>query len=187
MKHKTNKKAQLMAQPFIYIFALILGALILVWGIKMIVDFMGTANKAELGLLIKSIDSDVSEFYNYEEGAAAKPRTLNLPKGINYLCIANPGESINCKKKTKAAAEDQPFPPCATGPNGGIDKIDPTLELLIKRAGKDNVFTAPMEKAGLNNGKFAIENLKPSEGNPLCIANRAQLVLTTRANYVEAS
>ncbi len=181
MKHKTNKKAQLMAQPFVYVFALILGALILVWGIKMIVDFVGTANKAELGRLIKSIESDVSEFYHYDEGAE-KPRTLSLPKGINYLCIASPGERINCKKKTKSGIS-----------NCNLGQIDETLEPWLTRAGsKNNVFTVPLENAGLNNGRFSVpeaspEQLKPSQGNPLCIANGAQLVLTTKADYVEAS
>ncbi|MBU2637493.1 MAG: hypothetical protein KJ955_00820 [Nanoarchaeota archaeon] len=176
MKRKTHKKAQLMAQPFVYIFALILGALILVWGIKMIVDFVGTANKAELGKTMKSIDSDVSEFYHYDEGAE-KPRTLSLPKGINYLCVADPGARLNCRKKTKQGIS-----------NCDIEQIDGTLEVLVTRTGsKDNVFTAPMENAGLNNGRFSIENLKPSQGNPLCFANGVQFVITTKAAYVEAS
>lgn len=165
-----------MAQPFVYIFALILGALILVWGIKMIVDFMGTANKAELGKTIKSIESDVNEFYNYAEGAE-KPRTLDLPKGINYLCIADPGARLNCIKKTKSGTS-----PCT------LSQIDETIEPWVTRAGgKENIFTAPTENAGLGNGRFIIENLKPSEGNPLCIANGAQMILTTKATYVEAS
>ncbi|MDD4878684.1 MAG: hypothetical protein PHO02_06670 [Candidatus Nanoarchaeia archaeon] len=179
MKFKTRKKkGQIMAQPFVYIFALILGALILVWGIKMVYDFLSVANKAEIGQLKDKIDTEVKTYMNYAEGAT-KPIKLSLPGNIKYLCVSNlESDAVKCKiKKGTSALVNCP----------SIDNIDATLSGVVKSKQKNLLFT-PFEKAQLMNGKFKIENLKPEgEANPLCYANGATLMLTTMADYVQAS
>lgn len=169
-----------MAQPFIYIFAIILGGLILIWGFKMIYGFISVANKAEIGQMKDMIDKEVKTYMNYGEGAS-KPIKLSLPKNIQYICISKIGDTtVNCKKKLKTTTGA----PVACG---DISKIDSSLSNVVK-AGKMNLLFTPFAKAGLSNGKFKIENLQPEEGaNPLCFANGATLTLTTKAGYVEAS
>lgn len=170
-----------MSQPFVYIFALILGGLILVWGVKITIDFMGMANKAELGKLVKNIESEAKSFMNQGEGST-KPITLMLPKNIEYFCITDlDNTSPACKIKPKTGT--------ALANCNNLEDYE-TLNALVKMASttsKKNVFALPFAKAGLNNGKFRIEGIKPAGANPLCFANGARLVLTAKAGYTEAS
>lgn len=182
-KKKLNKRGQLMSQPFVYIFALIMGGLILVWGVKITIDFMGMANKAELGKLVKNIESETKSFMNQGEGST-KPITLMLPKNIEYFCIADLDIlSPACKIKPKTGAiipNCNKLDPEDSGPLSNLVKMAPTTS-------KKNIFTLPFAKAGLNNGKFRIEGIKPAGANPLCFANGAKLILTAKAGYTEAS
>lgn len=176
-----KKKGQLLAQPFIYIFALILGGLILVWGIKAIVDLVNTAGTAELGKMVKNIESDVGEFYNLDEGATKESQPLSLPKGLTYFCVSELNKKVTgtpvCNKKDKAGA----IKPC-----GSLDAIDKGLIGQL-RIGNNNIFVMPMAQAKLNNGKFKIDKLKPGQGDVLCYANGASITLTSRTTFVEAS
>ncbi|MFA5887198.1 MAG: hypothetical protein WC852_00620 [Candidatus Nanoarchaeia archaeon] len=179
-RNPARKRGQLMSQPFVYIFALIMGGLILVWGVKITIDFLGMANKAELGKLVKNIESETKSFMNQGEGST-KPITLMLPKSITHFCIADIDNSVPaCKIKPK------------TGTVVNCNNLEDyeTLNALVKLApstSKKNVFALPFAKAGLNNGKFRIEGIKPTGANPLCFANGAILRLTAKAGYTEAS
>jgi len=171
-----------MSQPFVYIFALIMGGLILVWGVKITIDFIGMAGKAELGKLVKNIESEAKSFMNQGEGST-KPITLMLPKDIQYFCISNlekNGGTVNCQKKAKTGAMSA----C-----GNMEDAEPLKSLvkLTPAAGKKNVFALPFAKAKLNNGKFKIEGIQPKDADVLCFANGAKLVLTAKAGYTEAS
>ena len=168
-----------MAQPFVYIFALILGALILIWGIKVIVDMVSIGGKAELGKITKTIQSDVEAYYNYDEGST-KELSISLPKGLSYLCISDPGKNFNCQKKDIAGV---------TKPCGSVGTLEPLLKREAEKAdNKNNLFAIPFAQATLEGGKFKAPNLKPVSGiNPICIQTGAKLVLTSRAGYVEAS
>lgn len=176
-----HRKGQMMAQPFIYIFALILAALILVWGVKMIVDFMGTADKAELGKTVEKIKSETDKYYNLGEDSSTEIR-LMLPKGITYLCISEKDKPITsavCKKKDKKGAISS----CTAS---GMDTV---LPMLLKKA-TNNLFTVPFAQAKVSNGKFTANNLKPlstEQGDVFCIANGGKLVLTSKVSYVGAS
>ena len=171
----------MMAQPFIYIFALILGGLILVWGIKAIVDLVNTAGTAELGKMVKNIESDVGEIYNLDEGTTKEMQPLTLPKGLTYFCVSELGKKVTgapvCNTKDKKGA----IKPC-----GSIDTIDKGLTGQL-RLGNNNIFVAPMAQAKLNNGKFKIDKLKQGSGDVLCYAPGATIVLTSRTTFVEAS
>ena len=173
-----------MSQPFVYIFALIMGGLILVWGVKITIDFMGMANKAELGKLVKNIESETKSFMNQGEGST-KPITLMLPKNIEYFCIADLDIlSPACKINPKTGAI---IPNCNKLDPEDSDQLSNLVKIAASSKSKTNVFALPFAKAGLNNGKFRIEGIKPAGANPLCFANGAKLILTAKAGYTEAS
>jgi len=82
------KKGQITAQPFIIIFALIVAALILAWGIKVVFDIKERGEYAELLTTITDIREEVKTYYNFEMGSRKKI-TITVPEKISCFCFLN--------------------------------------------------------------------------------------------------
>lgn len=172
------KKGQLLSQPFIYIFALILGALILVWGIKTVVDLKGQADKVELGTFVKGMETEVNKYFFYDEGAA-RNLDIRLPEAIRYMCVIDPenfDKGKNCIIKTKTG--DLTERDC--------NEIENSFALKLSANNGNNIFFSPSSATSLS--KYKMEHLLPETNDQaLCIINGGRMKITSRVSHVEAS
>ena len=86
VKIKKSKKAQLLGQPFIYIFAIIVAALVLVFGTKAILDLKEKQELAELTTFVTKLKEDVAAYYRFDIGSS-KELNLNLPRKVKKVCF----------------------------------------------------------------------------------------------------
>ncbi|MBI4154409.1 hypothetical protein HY501_03660 [Candidatus Woesearchaeota archaeon] len=171
------KKGQLTGDIFIYIFAVIVGALILVYGVKTIIDLKSTAETVDLGRTLKNLEAEIETFYNYGEGST-KDIQLSLPKPVKFVCFTDPTSSpkpSKCKVKTGAD----------TYGNCNLGALDEEFALIVEDENTKNVFFLPLATAKIS--RYEIKDLKPKEGNPLCIANGLSLTITAKVTHVEVS
>lgn len=134
------KNGQLLAQPFTYIFALIIAAMIIIFGVRAINDLDKERKNVELSTFITSLRDNVNTYYNFDEGSTKK-LSLNLPDNIKQVCFFN-------KDKTIAA------------------NIEENFKKLLELDTANNVFLLPF---GENiKSEFFINHLKNDGDNPLC-------------------
>jgi len=84
-------------QTFIFIFALIVAAMIMVWGAKTILDLRNKAEQVQVGDAIEDIKEMAITYYNLEEGSST-PISIMLPTGVKCICfknIFNPSSALN--------------------------------------------------------------------------------------------
>lgn len=80
------KKGQLIGTPFILIFALVLGALILLFGFNVIEKLVGYGHSVEVSKFITDLREDVEKYYYFEKGSSKEIR-INLPRDIQFICF----------------------------------------------------------------------------------------------------
>ena len=136
------------SQVFVFISALILMALILVFGIKSIKDLTNTSENAELGLFIKNLRDEIEVFYNNDIGSS-KEIKLVVPKKIEEVCFYTNKYKIN-------------------------KKHNDNLFNQILDGNKNNVFIMPYGKFSMNQFKVDYLRNDPYE-NPLCIKTNSVL------------
>lgn len=154
------KKAQLFSQPIIFIFAIIIAALILVWGSYNIYKFTKTANTIEIGTALTDMKDVVSTYYYLDEGSSTIIN-IKLPKQVKYICFTDPDEPLL---------------------STNLEQIEPNLSQLLQAKGK-NIFVIPSTNKPPT---YYIDNLKPIE-NPLCIQtlNSLKATIENKGTYIE--
>jgi len=168
----------MLSQPFIYIFALILGALILIWGVKTVMDLKDTSEQVELGVFVKNIEKEVNKYFFYDEGAA-RNFDIRFSDKIKYMCVINPetfDKNKNCivKSKTGELFERD----CNT--------IENSLTLKLVANNKNNIQFLPTNVNDIT--KFKIVHLMPEKDDQaLCIINGGKMKITSKISHVEAS
>ncbi len=174
-----EKKGQLLSQPFIYIFALILGALILVWGVKTIMDLQETSELVELGTFVKSFEKEVNKYFYYNEGTK-RMYDIRLPNKIDYMCVIDT-ENFDKDKECiiKTSKEEYSERPCS------MLEESLALRLSVNANNGKNIQFVPTDAAKLS--KFNIEHLKPENDQALCVVNMGQMKLTSKVSHVLAS
>jgi hypothetical protein len=178
------KKGQMLSQPFIYIFALILGGLIMIWGFKAIMDLKSVADKGELGQFRKNLESEVEVLYQRGEGTM-KPVKILLTKAVKYVCISNPGTDLDCKikKKGKDEVEDCKGSVAQALKRFNDDKASFYLRLKKQKADDEKVlWFLPLSASDFNGLK--LRYAKPESGNPLCYENGAEILMETKVDSV---
>ena len=88
------KNGQLLSQPFVYISALIIGALIIIFGARAIGDIDKERKNVELATFITSLRDNVNTYYNFDEGSLKKI-SLYLPDNVERVCFYNKDKIIN--------------------------------------------------------------------------------------------
>lgn len=153
------KKAELISQPLIFIFAIIVAVLVLSWGSYQIYQIIKLKNTMEVGATLLDLKKQVDTYYNLDEGSSYAI-DYKIPKQIKYFCFTNPNEPM-------------PYPPL---------EVDPNIEQILQNKGK-NVFIIPTTA---NPPNYNIPHLIPIE-NPLCIRTIGSLkaVIENKGNYVE--
>ncbi|RME55047.1 hypothetical protein D6777_01705 [Candidatus Woesearchaeota archaeon] len=178
------KKGQLMSQPFVYIFALILGGLILVWGFKAIMDLKTVADKGELGQFRKDLETEVNVIYQRSEGTT-KPIRILLGKAVKYVCFSNPGTELKCKIKRKKKDEIEDCEGTLAGALKRMNDDKTSFYLRLKNQKPDDnkiLWYLPLSSSEMNG--LSLKHAKPVEGNPLCYENGGEIILETMTDYV---
>ncbi|MEW6063467.1 MAG: hypothetical protein AB1571_03825 [Nanoarchaeota archaeon] len=153
------KRGQLLEQPFIYIFALIVIAFIFIFGFMAVSKVMKLGSSVEAVEFTTKLKENVEHFYNLDTGSMGEV-TLNAPANVKYLCFINLGVLNE-------------FP-----------EQDTILRNLAKNTDK-NIFLIPKE--GNKIEQYRIEHVKAAE-NPLCIfskSNKVVFKLENKGDYVE--
>lgn len=151
------KRSQFQITPLLYVFALIVGALILVFGIQQIYKLTIIGEEVELGTFVLNLEKQVNSMYNLDFGSSAEI-SLSIPSKITFICFTNgrPGTQTSNQR----------------------------LEELLYLDSTNNVFILAEEAT--EDQAFKIEHLESDE-SPLCIRSKSKIfkiILENRGNYV---
>ena len=157
-----QKRGQLMEQPFIFIFAIVVMAFILIFGFYSITKFNKFGEDVQLATFVKDLSNGVQRYFYYSLGSSNNI-DLKIPNKVKCVCISNPGSAINEDELSKCN--------------------DPLLKDVISSSEK-NIFISPIKDFKINH--YEINNIKATK-NPLCIETNGDFkaVLETKKDYVE--
>lgn len=168
------KKGQMLSQPFVYIFALVVGALILVWGGKTVLDLVNTGSQINVAKLVKDLEQDAAAYKNFDEGSRTS-RKLQFPDDITYICFLDMERKANdCLRKEKG---NKIIKCTAT-------ELDEDFAFQIEEPNK-NIYVLPTTAVKV--GAFKVDDLKPELGNPLCVRNGLDITISSKVDHVEIS
>lgn len=162
MKKRIKKKGQIMGQPFIFVLALIVGAIILIFGVARIIDFAKFGCKAKFSEEYVRFENTIQEI-SYEPPSSATSFRFDVNEA-DYICFSNKTKPINVAGDT-------------------LEKIDPSLVTVIKNF---NVVFVPYTLCDTK-AVFNFDNIDVAEENPLCIRANEAFVITSKAQNVELS
>ncbi len=153
-----EQKAQLLGQPFIYIFAIIVAALILAFGVRMTLKLKDTGEYVRLIDFKNELEKNVNVYYSFDAGSNDFFQ-VSLPPSLRYACFYNPDKAI-------------------------VNSEYPELNKIVVYR-KDNLYFLPLDAFPNKQTSFKIEKLKTLEENPKCIKNGMKYHLISQATYVE--
>ena len=152
-----TKRGQLIAEPFIWISALVIGALVLFFGIRSVFNLIDTAALTQIADFKKSFETSVNEVY-YSDAGSSKLVSISLPGKIKRVCFYSNQGSIN------------------------KNEISPEDISAIKIAGSDkNMFLLPLDAYKITL-MHNIENLKAN--NLICFDKTKKIKLVSMGDYV---
>lgn len=164
------KKGQIMGQPFIFILALIVGALVLIFGVTQIGNIGNFGCKAQITREIQGLETEVQKMF-YEFSGSSGAYSMDIPKA-EYICFTTPGDPL-------------------TLPQSELNQIEPNLASIIPVNTKYNLFLVPLNPQALckiDTTRFTIPNLNISKDiNPVCVKPNQKFRLTSKGEYVELS
>jgi len=152
-----------MSQPFIMIFALVVGGLILIFGTKIIFDLTKHTEQVQLSKFVNDLKEKIEQYYYLDEGSK-ETITLTLPKKIKAICIKN--SSID--------TDLQDLPP--------ILKQDQISRQFMETSQK-NFFFVPIKKAEFSS--FTIPNIILKDKEVECFYKK--ITISSKTNFVELS
>lgn len=157
-----QKRGQLMEQPFIYIFALVLMAFIILFGFSAVKRFNVFGEDVQIATFVKDLENNVDEYYYYSLGSSNKIN-LKIPSKVKCVCISNAGSILDESELSKCN--------------------DPLIKDVIENSEK-NIFISPVREFKINS--YEIKNIKAIK-NPLCVETNGNFkaVLETKKDYVE--
>lgn len=143
------KRGSILGQPFVLIGALLLMGLIILFGIRAVIQIKNTADIAELAKFKINLDNQVELMYNYNVGSV-KDISVSLPTAVERICFSNPGESITIR----------------------VD--DNFFRKILENDKVNNVFLHPLRS--FKKFDYRVDNLRvKSDENPLCIKTNGKL------------
>lgn len=161
------KKGQLMSQPLVYIFALVVGALVLAYGISVLYDLVSVTNEVQTVDAINDFDDIVQTYYVFDEGSN-KVWTLRYPNEVDALCFYDDTKNLDCKI------------------DGMVCDPDDLSEGLSLYLADKNVYILPLD-LGYNTVSYNIDHVEPEGGNPVCVSNGKDIRITSYKDYVGVS
>ena len=156
-----EKRGQLLSQPFIYIFAIVLAALILLFGVMLINKINNQSEEVQLIAFISDLKTQVNNFYHFDPGSS-KELNILLPKKIKQLCFYSNKYSITTELNHPDLKD---------------------LNLILQYPQSDNLYVIPLTE--YSETRFTIPNLQPpASENPLCFipkSGRLNAIIETKA------
>ena len=152
-----NKKA-VDQQIFVYIFAMLVIALTIFFGIKVILGVNETAKGVETAVFKSEVDNIVQKFYTYSPGSKAKLEVKGVPAGIKAVCFIDLTTPLSL---------------------ANIPYDDVKLLAQANEGSRRNVFFARSSSSYATPEPIEIPKLKPSP-NPLCIMINLQQILEAK-------
>ncbi len=154
----STKKAQIPV-VFTVIFAIIVAALLLIWGVSSIAKLIGLSNEVDYQITIQNLNDAVQKRFNYETGSSIV-KSFKTSSKITDFCFANKDLQLNT--------------------------ADTRLASLMEIS-DDNLFILPLDAE--DKTSFKINNLKgKSNPECIKVKNNVlEVRLTTFDKYVEAS
>ncbi|MDP6642023.1 MAG: hypothetical protein QGF74_01420 [Candidatus Nanoarchaeia archaeon] len=157
-----KKRGQLLSTPFIYVFALIIGSLILIWGMNYVYKLKDTAEIVEVNTFLSDLRKDVDSFFYLDEGSS-KVISIRMPSKIDYICFKDKEIPLN---------------------NDDILDGNPGFRFILENTNK-SVFFLPTD--AYRTTTYDIDNIKPKTQNPSCFRNGEKIKITTETDHVEIS
>ena len=102
------KRGQIQIMPLVYVFALIVAALILVLGFKYIYGLIATGESIEIGNIKTEIDKQVQFIYNLDPGSSDE-FSYKSPAKLKAICFGNPATSPIGLEEQLPKEEDRVF------------------------------------------------------------------------------
>ena len=142
------KRGQILSQPFVYIFAIIVIAFILLFGIRSVIDIIKIGNLVETKTLINKIEKQIDSCYNLDKGSTCSFEDVVISRNIKEICFVNSEENVNFN-----IVDDETTMIMI---NNSINYGEGYNFFLIPKIGKE-----------LDERRYKINNLYADE-NPLC-------------------
>ena len=161
-----KKKAQILGLPLILVFSLIVGAFILLYGAKVILDLTEEADYVEFLDQLEDFDATLNSFGNYDVGSS-KVYSFSVSENIETLCFSSNSMEGSCTFNGEACSAE----------------LEGELELVFDE--DYNVYIFPQGLYDRN--RFTIESFQTLEGNPLCISNGKYLLIQSQKEFVGIS
>jgi hypothetical protein len=156
------KKGQLMGQPFVYIFLVLVAAFVLFFGIKSIINLVGFGKEVEYRNFVNELKEKESKVYHDSFESVLSLNDLVVPDFISEICFVNRGEEINLE-----AVKDS--------------ELREVIRISSSSARGDNVFFASDKLRAIE-----LKNVR-AESNPLCdrtYDRRIDLRFVNKGDYV---
>jgi hypothetical protein len=157
-----KKRGQILGQPIIFILALIIGALVLTYGLYYTFKLKDVGESIELSQFVLNLREDVQSYY-YLDSGSSKVTTIRLPSKLRYVCFKGKG-SLN---------------------NNEILERHEGFDFILQSYDQRNIFFLPFD--AYTNTVFNIDNLEIKGKNPLCFKNGEKAKITTQSTFVEIS
>ena len=143
-----NKRGQIAGQPFIYIFIIFVAVLVIIFGIKIVIDLIGFSEYVETSILVDKIQSEVDSCFDLDIGSTCFFDKSVVNNNIKELCFINIDEDVNLN-----VIDDE------------VTKVMINNSVYYNEG--YNLFLVPNRGKKLEERRYKIENVKMDE-NPLC-------------------
>lgn len=161
-----KKRGQILGLPLVLLFSLIVGAFILLYGAKVILDLTEEADYVEFLDQVEDLDTTIQTFQNYDVGSS-KVYALDLPKAIESICFYDSTQTGSCTLDGEACSVD----------------MQGELELVL-----DDEYNFYIFPQGLyDRNRFLIEGFQTEAANPVCISNGGSILIQVQKEYVGIS
>lgn len=143
-------------QVFIFIFALIMMAFILMFGVRQVFLVTDTSDKIQTLSFVEDFKKEVQTYANFDIGSN-KLVKLSVPSAVNQICFFNSKQPVQ-----------------------GISDL--VFKALLKSDKKNNLFVLPLEEFQNPGPGFFIDHLTViGQQNPICVmtANSFQVYIET--------
>jgi len=163
-----------MSQPLFWVFALIVGALILIWGMSSVIDLVDRGNYIQVLDAQEEIQKNI-ETYNHFDPGSAKTFRVSFPGEIEWVCFANQIDRTGTDCILSSGES------CSTQiPNDMLDD----LKFNVDRSTSENLFLLPIDAFDLTS--FDVGDLK-SVDDIICFENGNDYRIESQGTYVQIS
>ncbi|MCG2717681.1 MAG: hypothetical protein L6408_02450 [Nanoarchaeota archaeon] len=169
-----KKRGQVMGTPFIMIFALVVGALVLVGGLYYVYRLTTFAGEISIAKEINDFKTTVKAYYYLEEGNS-KTVKISLPSQAKNICFHD--SSKDWKPVTTGIhLKDYPI---------DFETKESFYQNYLSSFKTKNMFAMPTKE--FKESAFEIPYLKPKTYNPLCVRNNQNIKLISMGDHVEVT